>query len=265
MYDDYVKKLSKRALARLDYMEAVYNFELGDEFEVAFCGLLSDVLPARFGVCRGFVISEKGEIAGDDVIVYDRLKYPTLRSIAPGDFSIKEKVPLEAVYAYLECKHTLNEDSLPKAIQQVRKVKELLLTRQSRINETYETDGPGCGNRPRDWPRSYPLRKNQPYGVIVSRFVTVELQEIQVADEFGPDLIIAGADKIMTQRAMLGADGIKGALFADHRHWAKICPDEAHGEAFGLGLILILQALDWIELLPIDWIKTVNQSFWNHL
>lgn len=265
MYDGYVGRLSRRALARLDYIEAVYNFTLGDEYEIAVCSLLSEVLPARFGVCRGFVISEDGHVAGDDVIIFDRLKYPTLRSLSPGDFSLKEKVPIEAVYAYLECKHTLTEDNLPKALDQVKAVKSLLLGRRQLMYADYEEDGPKYLGKIRDWPRNYPKRKNQPFAGIVSRHVDFELHRIEVTDEFGPDLIIAGADIIATQRDMLGSDGIKGALFADHRNSARICPDLIKGEAFGLGIILLLQALDWIELLPINWTKAANQTYFDHL
>lgn len=265
MYDGYVGRLSRRALARLDYIEAVYNFDLGGEFEVAVCTLLSEVLPARFGVCRGFVISENDEEAGDDVIIFDRLKYPTLRSLTPGDFSLKEKVPIEAVFAYLECKHTLNETNLEEAKLQIRKVKGLLVKRKDLLNSEYESKGPSYNGKIRDWPRTYPPRKNQPFGVIVSRRVNCELPNIEVSDELCPDLVIAGADIVMTQHAYLGSDGIKGALFADNLHYAKLCPERIEGEAFGLGIILLLQALDWIELLPIDWTEAANRAFQDHL
>jgi hypothetical protein len=46
--------LARKVEARLQDIEAIYNFDLGDEFEVAICALPEHILPAKYGVCREF-------------------------------------------------------------------------------------------------------------------------------------------------------------------------------------------------------------------
>ncbi|NLX95611.1 MAG: hypothetical protein GXY83_05495 [Rhodopirellula sp.] len=61
----------------------------------------------------------------------DRDRFPTLRIVEQEGFERKESIPLEAVYAYIEAKHTLHlqgDDgrSITRACQQVAAVKFLL-------------------------------------------------------------------------------------------------------------------------------------------
>jgi len=95
------------------------NYEVGDEFEIALCKAFRLLLPERYGVCRGCIGFEEivgpGETKeykeGDDVIIYDKQVFPTLRLLG-NDPAKLETVPVEAVLAYFECKHTiyLSED-----------------------------------------------------------------------------------------------------------------------------------------------------------
>jgi hypothetical protein len=68
-------------------------------------------------------------MAGDDIIVFDTTRSPVLRAL--GNYlSRKEKVPAEAVLAYIEAKHTLSihgegGQSLQKATEQTAAVKAL--------------------------------------------------------------------------------------------------------------------------------------------
>lgn len=163
-YNGYIQRLSKKIIARLNDIEAIYNFDLGDEFEVAMCHLLTDFLPEKYGVCRGFVVTENGTTAGDDLIIFDKLSFPVLRPIHGNSFSIKQQVPIEAVYAYIECKNSFHdEEVLLKALDQVRNVKSLILTRQGKENPDFQKNGPVYNGKPRDWPRTFPKRKNQPF------------------------------------------------------------------------------------------------------
>ena len=59
-YKDYIETVSTRFKAHLDEIEAVHNFDLGPEYEIAICKLLRAVLPDRFGICRGFVVTAEG-------------------------------------------------------------------------------------------------------------------------------------------------------------------------------------------------------------
>ena len=92
--------------------------------------LLRIILPSQFGICRGFVVAQDGERAGDDTIIFDRVRFPTLAMRGQDDFSWKEYIPIEAVFGYLEAKYTLNLDgddgqSLAKSTRQVAAVKPL--------------------------------------------------------------------------------------------------------------------------------------------
>jgi len=66
MHDNYVHELHLKFSRKLDEISAEYNFDLGDEFEVAICSILRAFLPEKYGVCRGFVVDRNGEKAGFD-------------------------------------------------------------------------------------------------------------------------------------------------------------------------------------------------------
>ncbi len=69
------------------------------------CHLLSDFLPEKFCVFKGGVVIESGKTAGDDLIIFDKLSFPMLKPIYGNNFSIKQQIPIEAVYSYIECKN----------------------------------------------------------------------------------------------------------------------------------------------------------------
>jgi hypothetical protein len=123
LYAGYIERLAKRFDEALSEIEAVHNFEYGAEFEVAICKVLRRVLPHKYAVCRGYVVDESGHTSGDDIVIFDRIRFPTLRSRDEEDFSLKEHVPIDAAYAYIEAKHTLDidgngESSLARATEQ---------------------------------------------------------------------------------------------------------------------------------------------------
>lgn len=265
-YGGYIERLARKVDARLQDIEAIYNFDLGDEFEVAICALLEDILPAKFGVCRGFVVAENGDTAGDDVIIYDKLSSPTLRSGMSRQFPVKEQIPVDAVYAYIECKHSiLDTPVLDKAIKQTKEVKQLLLTRRSLTNPDYEVDGPIYKGRVRDWPRTYPPLKNQPFCAVFARKYSPSVSVHEVRGEHAPDLLILGNDHIATPTVYMGADGIISSLFYDTKFRAPLYVEAAPGNAYGLGLVTLLQALSWTQLLPIDWTGALSATFFKNL
>ncbi|AIB37883.1 DUF6602 domain-containing protein [Pseudomonas simiae] len=266
LYGGYIERLAKKVEARLQDIEAIYNFDLGDEFELALCALLEDVLPAKYGVCRGFVVAEDGRTAGDDVIIYDKMASPTLRSSLSRQFPVKEQIPVDAVYAYIECKHAIsNPDVLEKAIGQAEAVKKLLLTRRARVNPEYEEAGPVYNGKVRDWPRTHPPLKNQPFCAIFARKFAPEVGLPSTFNEHTPDLMVLGNNHIATQTVNLSPDGLKSSLFFDSKYWAGLCVESAPGNAYALGLVTLLEALSWTELLPIDWAATLNATFYDNL
>src|SRR6266851_5063767 len=126
LYDGYLQNLNKRFEEALSEIEAHHNFEYGDEFEIALCKVFRRALPQMYGICRGYVVDADGMVAGDDIIIYDRARFPTLRALGDEDYARLEKIPIEAVYAYIEAKHTLelegeSRSSLTKAVDQLGK------------------------------------------------------------------------------------------------------------------------------------------------
>ena len=106
-YNDIIVNISRRFESELEYMSSIYNFDLGDEFEIAVCHVLRKILPIKYGICRGFVVDKSKNIAGDDIIIYDRMNFPNLRFLGQeDDYARKNQIPVEAVYAYIEAKHT---------------------------------------------------------------------------------------------------------------------------------------------------------------
>ncbi len=266
-YNDYIKRLAVKIEARLSEIEAAYNFDLGNEYEIAICHLLSDILPKKFGVCRGFLVNRFGKTAGDDIIIYDRLGHPTLRSSIGENFHLKDQIPVEAVYAYIECKHTLSlsTDSLEKGIAQVEAAKKLLLGRSAKSFDGYDKQFLG---KKGDWPRALPKLKNQPFGMLVSRMVDESITigslnglNIRGADS-KPDLIVAGSDIIMTPTVVLGPDGFKSSLFHIPENSISLNAERIEKLALALGFITLMQVLGWIELEPIDWSYFINETFW---
>ncbi|WP_236217276.1 DUF6602 domain-containing protein [Pseudomonas rhodesiae] len=265
-YGGYIERLARKVEARLQDIEAIYNFDLGDEFELALCAVLEDVLPAKYGVCRGFVVAEDGRTAGDDLIIYDKMSSPTLRSNLGRQFPVKEQIPVDAVYAYIECKHSTSDAAvLEKAIAQAEAVKQLLRSRRSLPNPDYEADGPVYNGKVRDWPRSFPPLKNQPYCAVFARKYSPQVALPGGGSKHAPDLLILGNDHIATQTVNLGADGLKSALFYDNKYWSGLRVEYAPKNAYGLGLVTLLEALSWIELLPIDWTAILNATFFENL
>lgn len=266
LYGGYIDRLARKVEARLQDIEAIYNFDLGDEFEIAICALLEDILPAKFGVCRGFVVAENGETAGDDLIIYDKMSSPTLRSGMSRQFPVKEQIPVDAVYAYIECKHSITDAAvLEKAIGQAEAVKKLVLTRRRLSNPEYEADGPTYNGKVRDWPRTYPPLKNQPFCAIFARKYSADVSIHNARGEHTPDLLILGNDHIANHTVYMGADGVKSALFYDTKFGTPLCVESAPGNAYGLGLVILLQALSWVQLLPIDWMRALNATFLDNL
>ncbi|MDT4867327.1 hypothetical protein FQZ97_1022290 [compost metagenome] len=83
--------------------------------------------------------------------------------------------------------------------------------------------------------------------------------------EHTPDLLILGSNHIATQAVNLGPDGIKSSLFFDTKYGAGLLAEQAPENAYGLGLVTLLEALSWLELLPIDWTGTLNFTFFENL
>ncbi|WP_437973793.1 DUF6602 domain-containing protein [Sorangium sp. So ce295] len=133
-YNDWFGNIVERMDQEFKAIRAVHNIERGEEFEKALCRALRALLPERAGVCRGYIVDRDNNMQGDDIIVYDAARFPTLRACG-RDLAVKEQVPAEAVLAYIEAKHTLyaqekvlkkhEGQSLAKACSQISAIKAL--------------------------------------------------------------------------------------------------------------------------------------------
>lgn len=117
---------------------------------------------------------------------------------------------------------------------------------------------PSQGGSGHGWPRSLPPKKNQPFCAVFSREFSASAFGDVHRDRLTPDLLVIGQDHLATQPAVLNQDGIKGALFFDDKHYAGVRLETLKGQAYGVGIVTLMQALGWIELVPMDWSGTLN-------
>lgn len=270
MYNNYVRDVSDRFEQALVRIKAEHNFEYGAEFEIAICKTLRAVLPQKYGICRGYVVSALGEKAGDDIIIYDRMRFPTLRALETDDFASKEQVPIEAVYAYIEAKHSIciegsGGTSFQKALTQVGQVKILCDRRQTvpllecDLNE--KKDGPPLG-----WPEI----RNPAYGIIISRHVRLKesgpilddpkdilrhMLSAKAMTLLPPDFCVFGKSNMFIPVVPGGSkDG--GTVMPSPFFQSGMSSMNASivdGVGFGAGLSLLLWALHWIHLGEMPW------------
>ena len=280
-YRGFMERLSNVIDGELARIEAIYNFDNGDEFELALCTLLRRFLPSRVGVCRGFVVSESNECAGDDIILYDKDNFPTLRLLPEEDFSRKEQVPAEAVYAYIEAKNTLHlagtgGQSLEKSLDQVADVKRLPRERHGlgKLGR-YNSIGGNLQTTRGAWMPQY---QNPMYAVLFARRVldkkggkpltdaeamVVPLNESSWGGREKatlPDTIVLGNDALALPYAKAETEGGKSIVchFVEVAEEAKLT--SAQGRAFSSAFCSLLHAVELIQLGPLPWGRILNEA-----
>lgn len=280
LYRGFIETLATRFDANVSYIQAMYNFDYGDEFEVAVCQTLAAILPGRFGVCRGHVVNANGDQAGDDILVFDRFLFPTLRLLPVQDFSRKQWVPIEAVYAYIEAKHTLvvnggekEGGSLLHACNQVSAVKQLLNTRAPvPINEIIRhVQLNGADIR---WPEDMPKLRNPAYAMILSRFVKADaksdrltdpiaiskvLGDFKFPDVYAPECIVAGDSIVALPGAIPKPGQIHAHLFYSKNSTASI-PMITTGVSFGVAVCVLMTVLEMMQLGSLPWRQVLEDA-----
>lgn len=275
LYDNYLKNLSDKIVRRLEDMSAVYNFDLGSEFETALCRILRDFLPNKYGICRGFVVSHNGKKAGDDIIIFDQERFPTLRLLNREDISIKEQIPIEAVYAYIEVKHTLDNKSFGKAISQIIKVKKLIASRQKR--KLYQTDRYIETNLIPSKPIEHlPNYRNPIFTMIFSRFainnnnketnkiddfLNSELKKLKKIDyDFFPELIIAGNNNYLSTAFKKNGETKPTLFHLPEKDYSGYQVIKLEDLTFGLAFAHLFASLDFIRLGNMPWENIINEA-----
>ncbi len=275
-YDNFIKVLTDRAVGRLNEIEGTYGFEYGVEFEIALCEILRDFLPNKYGICRGFVVDFEGNKAGDDIIIYDQERFPTLKLKGKEEFARKESIPIEAVYAYIEAKHTIvlnnldNTSSLVKALDQIKNVKKLILKREkANINidpkSEKELEYPKYSNPPFTliWARRVSISNNSN---ITSDSITIDNNlwspHINHFDEHTyPDCLIIGESNFYSSAYSSSDSKLHFPVFNLNKNYEGI----QYGRylldnlAFGYGLAFLMTALDQIGLGKMPWSNIINE------
>lgn len=281
-YRSYLENLAKAFKYRFEQISTHYNFDNGDEFEIALCYIFREILLSKYGICRGHVIPAEGQSAGDDIIIYDRERFPTLRVFPQESYDRKQDIPIEAVYAYIEAKHTLhiNGDindgqSLIKACSQVSAVKRICENREPRLAEhiyPYFKSSMSYGERP-DWPRVinpvlgavFALRvKDKKRGEILSSEATMKaLVGASLGTQKPPiDLIVAGDSNLIIP-CVQSPEGnpIMHSPFYIQATTASLQVMPSKDLAFATGICILLYALDTIQLGRMPWEYIINDGF----
>jgi hypothetical protein len=275
LYDNYIKNLSEKFERRLQEITAVHNFELGNEFEIAICDILREFLPTKYGICRGFVVDYQGNKAGDDIIIYDQERFPTLKVNKKNDFSRKEEIPIEAVYAYIEAKHKLTEEVLDKAISQIKDVKDIC---NSRVKMGLGQFDPYISVKRENTSKNedYPEFRNPIFTLIISRFFESNDKKTEYDEVKGffihhmnelskkklpslPEMIVAGKDLSASVCYKLDTGQLKLSKFLLEDKDFGITAIRCKGYAFGIGLANLAHALDWIRLGKMPWNDMLNE------
>ncbi len=280
-YGGFIQIISSKFDKMFSEISAKYNFEYGDEFEIALCKVLRTVLPVKYGVCRGFAINYDGEKAGDDIIIFDQERFPTLRLLEDNTFAQKQNIPIEAIYVYIEAKHTINidgsdEQSLQNASEQVSRVKELCNTRQARSFHQitpYLTLGESISFSS---PVQYPKILNPVLGVVFARNLrrtktaksllsdSKEIESILVKQRItsneSPDIYVLGQNHILLpiQHKLAPGRKVLSPYYISGQSEYEVT--FVKGIAFGIALIAIMDALDWAQLGLIPWTKILEDT-----
>jgi hypothetical protein len=274
LYDDYLRSLNDRAVEAFSKIDIGTNLDYGPEAEGAVHTWLRQTLPAKYGVCKGYIVNETGDRAGDDLILFDPVNFPSLRADGPPRFDRKEKIPVQAAYGYLEIKNVLSLEagdeassgqSLAKAVQQVAKAKRLI-------------DGRAAPRRS-GWPRvGYPDRDDWAFGAIICNGVRSKkgqplvedpnaiaaqiseaLERIELPVKDMPNLIIAGAKCVFHPIAVLpdstGGKAVHPVPFTTNecRFASVVFEGQDVQIGFGFGLAFMLHALGGIALPAFRW------------
>ncbi len=280
---DYITRLAKRFRKALDSIEAEHGFEYGPEFEMALCKVLGNALPDKFGIARGYAVNHLGKSVGDDIFIYERIRFPTFRGLHDADYSSKERIPVEAIYCYIEAKHTLHIDgddgqSLKKAVEQVKAVKALC-----REPQAVPLTDLGSGVNFSQGitvavPAGYPDYRNPFFAAIVARYVkqargkkslstAEQIREavlsrkhlLEAKNEDLPDIMVLGDSVVALPATKISAnEALVGPFLLPGRSFYHVC--ELDKTAFGVGFCALMAALDWVQLDAMPWSSIVGAA-----
>jgi hypothetical protein len=267
--------------ASLATITAEFGFDYGPEFEISICEVLQAALPDHFGITRGFVTSSEGESEGDDIIVFDRKRFPTLHLRPAFNYARKEFVPVEAALCYIEAKHNLDisgdgGNSLQKACKQVEKVKRLVSLREpvkpGQVNQFLNINDVLGAEVVKPSPLLPATMINPMFCMIFARRVSKDgkllegadeihqaMDGVELPDEYGPELIVLGEHNVVIPAFNEENITKYGSVFFIE---GKSVPTEIRvpQRAFGVAILSLLAALEWIQLGPMPWYRLIGDA-----
>lgn len=113
--------------------------ERGRQREDGLASFLRTTLPEAYGVATGEIVPYRGEVPSPqcDIIVYDKLLFPIL-----GRSAAVQQVPLEAVYAVIECKSTIDARALRECDELFQRIRALPRCKSSTRRRPGARSGP---------------------------------------------------------------------------------------------------------------------------
>lgn len=117
--DAFLKRQTKLRAA-LDAGDiATHAGTKGDDTELNWLGMLSGLLPRRYGVAKAFVVDSRGARSEQiDIVIHDRHFSPLLFEVGDAHF-----IPAESVYAAFEVKQALSKQNFEYAADKVHTVR----------------------------------------------------------------------------------------------------------------------------------------------
>lgn len=136
--------LSDYENAKIQTTDDAAKVEHGNIGEAAIRNWLSEFLPKRFGVCKGYIITTnlnyQSNLEEWDIIIYDALEAPILFIRDSGIGTEKRRaIPVEYVRGIIEVKSKLTIESSKKATEKLKKLKHFIGENESEIYPTFLT------------------------------------------------------------------------------------------------------------------------------
>ncbi|WP_461252926.1 DUF6602 domain-containing protein [Treponema sp. R8-4-B8] len=276
VYADYLYTIGEKFTSLLGEIRADYNFDLGDEFEIAICKALRVILPTKYGICRGTVFTIDNKSIGDDIIIFDQWKFPVLRLLDDNNYAQKQRIPIEAVLAYIEAKNTIvlengHGNSLKKALEQATAIKKIG-RKEMRLNPFYfETADETLDIIKATRGENYPKIDNPLYTCIFTRGVRLkyntELLDAKEIDDnlTGKDLSSSGrcVDLLVLHKDIVLFPIVNSYFSSPFWLNGKSTNYRIYNRenlAWGIGVSLLLFAFDFIRLGSMDWRRIIGQT-----
>lgn len=119
-YLNSLQELANQAQSQIDKLMP-HMGEKGRLAEEIIKNILIDILPDRFSIGTGVIISSDGLSSNQiDIIIYDRINNaPLLNQYSANVF------PIECVYAFIEVKTTIDNNELLKSIKSINTIRKI--------------------------------------------------------------------------------------------------------------------------------------------